>query len=141
MGNYQEYAKSPVPADTDLWPEEKPFTAFGQHGEGQMDKRVFEQDVYWVNIKGEPFLLTEMSEEYRRNVISFLMEGAEYYHFGAVMRMLATLTGDAMLGRITYNGDVLAHSLGLPTVADLTADEWLESTPLMRRLRELTPEA
>lgn len=131
-----QYPKSPVPADEFLIPGELPFTAFGQFGEGQMDKRVFEQDVYWVDIKGVPHLLEEMSEEYRINVIMFLRESVNYFYMEAVLRFAALITSDALLGR--QSGELIAYELGTPTITDLTPEQWLESTPLMRKLRLLT---
>jgi hypothetical protein len=43
------------------------------------------------------------------------------------------VAGDALLGRIS--ADVVAGELGAPRLTDLTPQEWLESTPLMRALR------
>lgn len=131
------FLPSPVPSDVDLWPGELPFTAFGQFGEGNMDNRVFEQDVYWVNVKGEPFLLEEMSDEYRWNVIVFLHRHVTYYHVNAAVRGAVTALGDVLRGKV--NGDLLSQHFGAPAVTDLSPIEWLESTPLMRRLRALTP--
>lgn len=137
--DFSQYPKSPVPADDFLIPGELPFTAFGQFGEGQMDKRVFEQDIYWVDIKGTPHLLEEMSEEYRINVIMFLRDGVNYFYTEAVLRFAATIACDALLGR--QSGELIAHDLGLPNITDLTPQEWLESTPLMRKLHQLTEQA
>jgi hypothetical protein len=68
---------SPVPGDDDLWAVEKPFTCFGQWGRGWMDLRVFDQDVWWVDVEGRPHRLSEMTVEYRRNVLRFLLDSAE----------------------------------------------------------------
>ena len=68
---------SPVPGDDDLWDIEKPFTYFGQWDRGWMDLRVFDQDVWWVDVEGRPHRLSEMTVEYRRNVLRFLLDSAE----------------------------------------------------------------
>lgn len=134
-----EYPHSPVPSDADLWPGELPFTAFGQWGEGHLDLRVFDQDVYWVDRFGAPHLLEEMDEAYRRNVIGHLTAHVEGFYAGTLRRATFQMLGDALLGRVS--GEVVAGALGAPTLTELTPVEWLESTPLMRRLRRLTPEA
>ena len=133
----ETFPPSPVPADENLWPGEKPFTCFGQFGHGALDKRVFEQDTYWVDITGTPHLLTDMSPDYRTNVIAFLIAGAPGFWLGAVERLVVTLTGDLALGRVS--GDLLAASLGDTPLHEMTPQEWLDSTPLMRRLRALQP--
>lgn len=135
----ETYPPSPVPSDERLLPGEKPFTAFGQFGPDKMDNRVFDQDIYWVNRLGEPFRLEEMTPEYRANVIKFLRESAAYFHIHAVIRTIADIAVDVELGRV--HGELIARSLGFPTIADLTAEEWLEATPLMRRLRALNQQA
>lgn len=128
---------SPVPSDAHLWPGEQPFTAFGQFGEGSMDNRVFDQDMYWVNIKGEPFLLQDMSEGYRGNVIAFLHVHVAYYHAHAAMREAVDSALSVAAG--LPSGTLLARDLGIPIIAEMDPVEWLESTPLMRKLRALTP--
>ena len=104
-----------------------------------MDNRVFDQDVYWVKVKGEPFLLNEMPEDYRRNVITFLLDSVDYFHANACLRAALTAAEDALHGR--PNGDVLAEQFGIPFITDIDPVDWLEATPLMRRLRALTPDA
>lgn len=131
------YPPSPVPSDARLWPGELPFTAFGQWGEGRMDNRVFEQDVYWVDIHGRPHLVadeSDMTPDYINNVIAFLVDGADYFHCCAMLRNAVQAYGDAVLfGEVP--GELLAAELGAPLPTQMTALEWLESTPLMRALR------
>lgn len=132
-----QYPPSPVPSDEYLWPGEKPFTAFGQYGDDALDLRVFEQDVYWVDRKGEPHLIVEMSDAYRANVIGFLRDHERFYYTLTLMRSITTMLGETALGRVP--AEVLLEDLGVPTLPDLEPDEWLESTPLMRALQRLTP--
>jgi hypothetical protein len=100
--------------------------------EGSLDLRVFDQDVYWVDIKRVPHFLTAMSGEYIQNVIGFLLEHAESYYVGTMRRMSIQAIGDAMLGGgyTAQNPDAV---LGL---ADSTPTEWLEQTALMQGLRK-----
>lgn len=133
------YPPSPVPADAWLLPGEKPFTAFGHLGDDKLDLRVFEQDIYWVDRFGRPHVLTEMPEDYRQNVIAFLHDHVHGFHAGALLRSLALLVSDLMLHR--PNGDLLAQSVGGAAVHEMNPEEWLEATPLMRRLKALTAHA
>jgi len=133
--NLPSYPRSPVPSDEHLACGELPFTAFGQFGEGKMDNRVFDQDIYWVNIAGKAFLIEEMSSDYRRNVIDFLRENCEYFHARAALRTGIEALILAFEGRV--HGDILARDLGSPAIEDLDPLDWLESTPLMRKLKSL----
>jgi len=121
-------------ADDDSSTDVLPFTAFGQFGEGNMDNRVFDQDEYWVDIKGTGYLLTEMTDAYKANVIMFLRDGVDYFYFHAVLRHTAELLLDWYDDNLYANTDLLSKNLGVPVISDLTSQEWLESTPLMRRL-------
>lgn len=124
---------SPVPADRDLWPGELPFTAWGQHEHGTLDLRVFDQDVWWVDIAQRPHRIVEMSADYIGNVIDFLVADADYFHCATMRRELVSMAGDLLLGRVP--ADLVARAVGGPSLTALTAEEWLESTTLMRALR------
>lgn len=130
------YPDSPVPSDEHLLPGELPFTAFGQHGPGNLDLRVFDQDTYWVDITGTPHLLADMPDRYRRNVISHLRDNVLHHYSGAVTRDAIDMVLDLYTGR--PNATLMLSELDQPTTADLDPHVWLESTPLMRRLRALT---
>jgi hypothetical protein len=129
---------SPVPSDDDLWDCEKPFTQFGQFGVDSLDLRVFDQDVWWVDRLGRPHRLEAMSTEYRRAVLAFLLDLAGQYWTDAVLSEAITALTDVVRGRVAYG--VLAEDAGAPSVGDLDPVAWLEGSPLMRRLRALTPE-
>jgi len=126
------FPESPVPGDRDLWPGELPFTAFGQFGPDQLDLRVFDQDVYWVDRSGDPHVIDSMDREYVRNVTRMLLERADEFHTVYRMRECVQVVGDALLGRV--HGSVLADSLGVDAVGDMSASAWIRSTPLLRRL-------
>lgn len=130
----EAYPHSPVPSDRRLWPGELPFAAFGQFGEDMLDLRVFDQDVWWVDRRGRPHLVAQMSGEYVANVISFLTQFREGYFVVCRRRAHIQALGDLYLFG-DPGGDALAAALGAPTWDDLTAETWLESTPLMRALR------
>ena len=127
---------SPVPGDDDLQEGQQPFTAFGQFGIDMLDLRVFSQDIWWVDRLGRPHRLEAMSQRYRRNVLTFLLASAEQRWLDEVRREAITAVTDAMEGKASYA--VMAHDAGAPRVADLDPLLWLESTPLVRRLRHLT---
>jgi hypothetical protein len=127
---------SPCPDDTDLWEGvEQPFTAFGQFGIDMLDMRVFSQEVWWVDRLGRPHRLDDMSQEYRRNVLTFLLHSARQRWLDEVRNESLTALTDAARGKASYA--VIAHDAGAPRVADLDPLSWLESTPLIRRLRKL----
>ncbi|MEX1907266.1 hypothetical protein L6241_03015 [Janibacter sp. Y6] len=74
-----------------------------------------------------------MSAEYLSNVIGHLTLYAARYHHGAIMRELIEGVADAAIGRVSAHE--LAQEAGAPSTTDLTPDEWLEGTPLMRAVR------
>ena len=122
------YLPSPVPSDQRLAPGELPFTAFGQFGEGSLDLRVFDQGVWWVDRRGVPHLIEEMSFDYVVNVIMFLRDFQGSYHDAVLMRAAVQLLGD--LGR----GLPPLEGLDPLVIASLSASQWLEGTPLMGAL-------
>ena len=125
---------SPVPSDSDSYYNELPFTAFGQVRKGNLDLRVFEQDIYWVNINGEPFELTEMSQDYLRNVKIHLYADVDSFHLGFIHMKRADNALDTMRGRI--NDEELAMLLGVG-VDSLAPAEWLALTPLIQKINSL----
>jgi hypothetical protein len=127
--------ESPVPADDNLPEGLEPFTNFGQFGYGKMDNRVFEQDVYWVDIKGEPHMIEEMSSDYRINVIMFLRDNNDYFFHATFLRKATEVVCSALEGET--HSELFPWLVGGDTIFDLTPKEWLESTPLMRKLLRL----
>lgn len=117
---------------------ERPFTDFGQFGEDHLDLRVFEQNEWWVDRRGVGHRLVEMSEEYRRNVISHLLMFCPSYHAG--MAMKEAIESYCALLEDEQPWAAAARELGIPMLFEVEAQTWLESTPLMRRLRALTPD-
>lgn len=105
------------------------FEVYGQHGPGALDLRVFDQDQVWVDILGVPHALHEMDDTYRANVIGHLYEHADLYLRGVVRDEFTETAVAALTGERP------------PDRADRPADAvgWVEATPLMRRLRAMTP--
>lgn len=125
---------SPVLADQVLWADEKPFTEFGQFGEGQLDLRVFEQDTWWVDIHGEPHLLEEMSTDYLRNVRLFLLEHAVMYQRRMTLRYAIEKVQEAWGEAPEGFSEYLARKSSPDT---LDSESWLRQTPLFMRLEML----
>jgi hypothetical protein len=123
---------SPVPSDAYYLDDySMPFTAFGQYGEGNLDVRVFDQDIYWVNIEGEPFYISEMSPEYISNVITFLLESLEAYYLGY-------MTYAFSFASLTPYKDSLRSMFQEDNITETKSKtEWLVSTILVKKLMEL----
>ena len=113
--------------------KEKPFTDFGQFGAGKLDLRVFTQDVYWVDVYGEGHIIDDMSEDYRRNVIIYLLDNARFFHSGLIREQVIVALGKLFGYEIESSFE--------SGVADKESIQWLEGTPLMQRFRVLTPNA
>ena len=128
-------APSLVPSDDDLPEGSTPFTAYGHLGHGHLDTRVLEQDVVWVNIRGKAMFLIDMPEDYARNVIGFLHRNAyEWWQREVIFDSLET----AYLHTVDAAQEAAAAEAHRRRLLDLGPTEWIESTPLMRRLRQLT---
>jgi hypothetical protein len=133
------YSVSPVRSDRYLWADEKPFTAFGQYGEGTLDARVFEQDIWWVDINGKPYLLEEMSKEYLTNVIEHLFANVDRFHQASSLRFAIEqlLTIAPTEGRPANFEDYKLYVAEKVCPDDYSAGTWLNTTPLVRRIWSL----
>lgn len=136
MSPNEEPAEPIQQPDRDSQEDVTPFTDFGQFGYGHIDLRVLDQDIYWVDITGAPHFLVDMSEDYRRNVITFLYRRAPEWW------QLQILWDGFEVGlRKTFNPEdpsvdgLLKHAA---TLRRLGPSQWLEATPLLRQLRRLT---
>lgn len=140
MDQLDFYPSSPVPADRWLFAEELPFTAFGQHGVNHLDLRVFEQDVWWVDRYGQEHLLTEMDTDYLRAVKMHMLQYSKTHHAGAKRRysIEVALTESVFTKRdLTDYEGYRSYVLTKRDPRLVEAFEWLESTPLYRRIGEL----
>lgn len=111
-----------------------PFEQFGQFGPGRIDMRVFDQDAYWVDSDGVGHALSDMSEEYLRNVVSFLEDSSCRFHIRSGVREVVESLVSALSAQTPWLA--LADELGISRIIDTDALVWLESTPLMRGLRQ-----
>lgn len=92
---------------------------------GTLNLDVFDQDEVWLDVVGVPHLLHEMTITYRANVINHVLQRAEYFYQAKLeQRHIAEL--------------LAAHQDDEPPLPEDPL-EWIESTPLMRRLRAITP--
>lgn len=102
---------------------------------GTIDLRIFDQDTYWVNRHTEIFQLQDMTSEYRAAVLTMLTERAIMFHLhtmaNAVFDMFDAHNED------TTTGDMMTFSLTGESIADASPAQWIESTPLVRKLRSL----
>lgn len=131
------YPESPVPSDAHLEEDELPFTAFGQFGPNSMDLRVFDQGIYWVNAQGVPFLLEEMSRDYLLNVMNHLFNSVDFMYVSVMKKYAVELMIAAQkstTGKLPPNHPAVAAAMSIQAKSP---GEWLNSTPLVRRLSEL----
>lgn len=102
---------------------------------GQMDFRVVNQDEWWINIKSQPILLSTMSTDYLANVYGMLQSKAAELHAWAVQQTINNILIDLQNG--IDNTDVLQYQLTGTTIANMSHEEWLDSTPLVRKIQQL----
>ena len=122
--------------DHDTRPD-RPFTDFGQFGSGKLDLRVFLQDEYWVDKDGTGHLITSMSDDYRSNVIRMLLIEAEVLHMEILILITGMIAG-AIVNRDADGMESLKRN-EIPLLQTESSYDFIENTPLMKRLRELSP--
>ena len=112
-----------------------PFTNFGQFGPGQIDKRIVEQDVYWVGCAGAPFFLVDLTDAYRRRIMEFLEDQAVGWWTDKLRvcetEIVSLIAADADEPAIRA---LLDHVARLMDLGPFTA---MEQTLLMRKFRRL----
>jgi len=128
---------SPVPADRFLLPGEFPFTSFGQLGAGNLDKRVFEQDQWWVDVNGVPHVLTEMTTEYLRNVLNFLFRDIESFYLGALLRYAVHVSMTSLDIPEIDPAEFSDFVYSLSNISEQNPAEWLNSTPLVQKIMSI----
>ena len=122
--------------DHDAKPD-RPFMDFGQFGPGKLDLHVFLQGEYWVDKDGTGHLITSMSDDYRSNVIGMLLIQAEVLHMEILILITGMIAG-AILNRDADGMESLKRN-EIPLLHIEDSYDFIESTPLMKRLRELVP--
>ena len=127
-------APSLVPSDDSLPEGAAPFTAYGHLGYGYLDTRVLQQNVVWVNIRGKAMFLIDMPKDYLRNVIGFLHRNAhEWWQREIIFDSLEA----AFLQTVDADEEAATAQAHRRSLLDQGPTEWIEATPLMRRLLEL----
>lgn len=74
-----------------------------------------------------------MPAEYVANVIGYLEGDAPHFYVATLRRIVIEDATDLQLGRLPVN--LVAESLGATSLADVSPEVWLASTPLVRALR------
>lgn len=140
MNKLDFYPASPVASDRWLFPDELPFTAFGQYGFDRLDSRVFEQDIWWVDRSGQENLLTEMTSDYLRAVKFHQLTFGESYHTQAIIRYsIETILAHSEISKqmlLDFSG-FRNYVEGKANPSDLQWLAWLEATPLYRRIEAI----
>lgn len=121
----------PTPVER-LLPRERPVPDFGRVGYGRLDLSVFDDDndSYWCDITGTPHRITDMSPDYRRNVLAFLESNARYFHLMTVRRRLLELSSDLPHG--CADPPDLQRLRALLRLDPVT---WITSTPVAQALK------
>jgi hypothetical protein len=94
---------------------------------------VFDQSTWWVDRRGVPHRIDDMSDEYLDNLVDHLTHHCERYFVAHVLVAIDELIDS--VARLEMHPDLIAAEAGAPTWSDLTPEVWLESTALMRSLR------
>lgn len=102
---------------------------------GMFDPRIMNQTTYWINHDAQILAIDEMTTEHIANVIAMLENDPNHYYFAALIDALIELADSLMGGR--QSGEVLAYQLTGHSLSDATPEQWLQSTPLMRHLRQI----
>jgi hypothetical protein len=97
---------------------------------GSLDRRILNQAQVWVDRTGAPRQLASMSDGYRANVVAHLHTHAFWMWSDAAFEELLA-TPLVILA--------VQDEAGVPLTGDLDPHHWLESTPLVRELRRLSP--
>jgi hypothetical protein len=101
--------------------------------QGTLDARVLWQSKHWVTVEAEVLALADMSDEHLANVVRMLRNHALAIrvHLDAMIdTVLAMLSDEAAANAETLTRRALGTSL-----ADFSAEQYLETTPLLRAVR------
>ncbi|MBD9699544.1 hypothetical protein IGS67_08585 [Flavimobilis sp. GY10621] len=93
---------------------------------------MLDQGRFWVTRQGAVLGLSAMSVEHLHAVADLLRAQAMWLHMLAMADLLTGAVEGAVMG------EVLTVELGGASIADLDAEEWLATTPLMRAIEHET---
>lgn len=93
-------------------------------------ERIARQDEWWLTGDGRWVRVDDMDADHRRNLLALLRRNARQLHmaYGTWLMTGPEPSGDA--ARDAYEHVIAVHELATP-------DEWLEDTPLVRKLSTL----
>jgi hypothetical protein len=97
---------------------------------GCLDRRILDQAEVWVDGLGTTHRLDQMPEVYRANVVAHL-------HLHAVWMWSASAFDELLTSPVGLH--VAKRVAGIRLIGETDPHLWLESTPLVRELRRLTP--
>lgn len=100
---------------------------------GTLDSRVLDQERYWVTAEATVLPLTAMSGAHLSAVVRLLQVHATRVHLDVMVDALLALVEAHTAGEAT--AEQVTHELTGQSIASVSAEAWLESTPLMRALR------
>lgn len=88
------------------------------------------QTTWWVDKQGRPHKLTTMDPRHRANLLPFLVRNADHYNRLCWKDHLRHVPSGRLSDGVADALDAIEREL------ELDSAEWLEQTPLVRRLRE-----
>lgn len=108
-----------------------------------MKLSVLDQDKIWVDVSDDAIPLEELGKYYARNIIGFLYRKGEYLRNKWEWYQLSIMPMGHSTVSSEWNGttsDTLADQLESLLMREMALpfDEWFESRPLIKRLRELS---
>ena len=103
---------------------------------GTLDARVLEQQHHWVTIDGVILAINDreaMTSAHLENIARLLLDLAIGLHLDAMLLALADLLLAKAADRTT--AEAVTHALTGSSIATITAEQYIESTPLLRAIR------
>lgn len=99
---------------------------------GVFDRRMLDQDRFWVTRHGQVLALADMRAEHLLAVTEMLQGKAMWLHLHAMIETFTVLAVDSVSG--VASGERLAIELTGESICDLEPHQWLATTALMRAL-------
>lgn len=87
------------------------------------------QTLVWTDVHGNTHRLEDMTANYLRNVLSYLERKAD--------ELYEAENGEIVRQQMVEVFEPWRHPHGVPPLEFATAREWLQSTPLVKAIREL----
>src|SRR5690625_2796883 len=102
---------------------------------GKFDVRILNQTAYWITRDARILPISNISPVHIIILITMIELTSYPYHAAAILDALIDLTDNLACGQ--PSADLLDYQLTGKCIGDATSEQWLESTPLMRRLRQI----